>query len=390
MGRLIATLLLVGLASPAAARLRVCTLAFNGPEEVDVFRTHLRPEDFEIVDLSSVLAPAPTDGTTASLATRCPADLHCDVVVVSAEFGGHFFGRSGRSLSLQELEEASCQPRCAGLFHAPQEVFLLACNTLATKDQDKRTPADYLAVLRNHGFEEADAERVVAIRYGPLGQTFRETTRRIFADVPRLYGFSTVAARGERTAVQLERYFESRGDYARHLLEAWDESRPNPPLKAAFVHTGMVQVSGLSRADSAAGDRDLVCRLYDEGAPLVDRLRVVRNIMARENALSFLPMVEAFLAEHDPATFGAEERAACLAPPDTALNARLLAALDGGDESVRSWAAYALTRRLPLDDATLPDLASRADDESADVRQRVRWILAAQARPSEPVRHAHR
>src|SRR5437879_10426474 len=86
MGRLIATLLLVGLASPAAARLRVCTLAFNGPEEVDVFRTHLRPEDFEIVDLSSVLAPAPTDGTTASLATRCPADLHCDVVVVSAEF----------------------------------------------------------------------------------------------------------------------------------------------------------------------------------------------------------------------------------------------------------------------------------------------------------------
>src|SRR2546422_873700 len=229
MGRLIATLLLVGLASPAATRLRVCTLAFNGPEEVDVFRTHLRPEDFEIVDLSSVLAP---------------------------------------------------------------------------------TPADYLAVLRNHGFEEADAERVVAIRYGPLGQTFRETTRRIFADVPRLYGFSTVAARGERTAVQLERYFESRGDYAHHLLEAWDESRPNPPLKAAFVHTGMVQVSGLSRADSAAGDRDLVCRLYDDGAPLVDRLRVVRNIMARENALSFLPMVEAFLAEHDPATFGAEERAA--------------------------------------------------------------------------------
>src|SRR5437016_1650653 len=390
MGRLIATLLLVGLASPAAARLRVCTLAFNGPEEVDVFRTHLRPEDFEIVDLSSVLAPAPTDGTTASLATRCPADLHCDVVVFSAEFGGHFFGRSGRSLSLQELEEASCQPRCAGLFHAPQEVFLLACNTLATKDQDKRTPADYLAVLRNHGFEEADAERVVAIRYGPLGQTFRETTRRIFAGVPRLYGFSAVAARGERTAVQLERYFESRGDYARHLLEAWDESRPNPPLKAAFVHTGMVQVSGLSRADSAAGDRDLVCRLYDDGAPLVDRLRVVRNIMARENALSFLPMVEAFLAEHDPATFGAEELVACLAPPDPALNVRLLAALDGGDESVRSWAAYALTRRLPLDDATLFDLASRADDESADVRQRVRWILAAQARPSEPVRHAHR
>src|SRR5439155_210772 len=394
MGRLIATLLLVGLASPAAARLRVCTLAFNGPEEVDVFRTHLRPEDFEIVDLSSVLAPAPTDGTTASLATRCPADLHCDVVVFSAEFGGHFFGRSGRSLSLQELEEASCQPRCAGLFHAPQEVFLLACNTLATKDQDKRTPADYLAVLRNHGFEEADAERVVAIRYGPLGQAFRETTRRIFADVPRLYGFSTVAARGERTAVQLERYFESRGDYARHLLEAWDESRPNPPLKAAFVHTGMVQVSGLSRADSAAGDRDLVCRLYDDGAPLVDR-RLTSALVDVTCAITQPePVGGAFRSADLPDVLFQRAEGlrlvACLAPPDPALNVRLLASLDGGDESVRSWAAYALTRRLPLDDATLFDLASRADDESADVRQRVRWILAAQARPSEPVRHAHR
>ena len=479
MRRLIATLLLLGVASPGAARLRVCALAFNGPEEVDVFRTRLPPEDFEVVDLSSALAPAPTDGTAAPPATRCPADLQCDVVVVSAEFGGRFFGRSGHSVGLQDLEEASCQPRCAGLFHAPQEVFLLACNTLATKDQDTRTPADYLAVLRAHGFEQADAERVVAIRYGPLGQSFRETTRRVFAGVPRLYGFSTVAARGELTAVQLERYFDGRGDYARHLLTAWDDPGPNRPLEAAFAHTGMVQVAGLSPADPAAGDRDLVCRLYDDGAPLVDRLRVARNLMAREDALSFVPTIEAFLAKQNPAAFDAEERAAfaevqrsdraraevlrlvqqldvsalrielahlaerlgwmtpeefrllaadgvgqllarrltselvdvtcaitqhepvgdafrsadlpdplfqraeglrlvaCLSPPDPALNPRLLAALDDGDESVRAWAAYALTRRVPLDDATLSALASRPEDDSADVRQRVHWILTA-------------
>src|SRR5438034_10664775 len=100
MGRLIATLLLVGLASPAAARLRVCTLAFNGPEEVDVFRTHLRPEDFEIVDLSSVLAPSPTEGTTASLVTCCPSHLHCDAVVFSSEFYVYFFVCSALSPSL--------------------------------------------------------------------------------------------------------------------------------------------------------------------------------------------------------------------------------------------------------------------------------------------------
>lgn len=493
MARLLAVLLILGLASPVAARFRVCTLAFNGPEEVDVFRARLPSQDFEIVDLSAALAtPAPTADAPASWpAGLCPADLRCDVVVFSAEFGGRFFGRSGGSLSLQELEEASCQPRCAGLFHAPQEVFLLACNTLATKDQDSRTPADYLEVLLAHGFEQADAERVVAIRYGPLGQSFREAVRRIFADVPRLYGFSTVAARGEQTAVNLERYFATRGDYARHLLESWDDSEPNPPLKAAFARTGMVQASGVSPTDPAAAERDLVCRVYDGGAPLVDRLRVIRDLLARDDALSFLPTVEAFLATHDPATFGVAERAVfaqvqrsgaraevlalvaqldvsalrievahlaerlgwmtseefrslaidgvrqllarrltselvdvtcaitqhepvgdafhspdlpdllfqraeglrlvtCLAPPDAALNARLLAALDDGDESVRAWAAYALSRRLPLDDATMVRLASRADDESADVRERIRWILAAQALPSEPLRHARR
>jgi|SRR5579862_6453496 len=490
--RLVATLLLLGVASAAVARMRVCTVAFNGPEEVDVFRTHLASDDFEIVDLTSTLAPGPTDGTMAPLADRCSADLRCDVVVISAEFGGHFFGRSGRALSMQQLEEASCQPRCAGLFHAPQEVFLLACNTLATKDQDSRTPADYLTVLRDHGFEEADAERVVAMRYGPLGQSFRETSRRIFAGVPRLYGFSTVAGRGEFTAPRLERYLETRGDYARHLVEAWDASTPNRPLEAAFARTGVVQVSGLGPADPAAGDRDLVCRLHDNDAPLVDRLRVVRDLLARDDALSFIPTVETFLAEHDPVTFRGEERAAfaaaqrsdgaraevlrlveqldasalrielahvaerlgwmspdelrllaadgvrrllerrltaeladvtcaitqhtpvggafrsadlpdmlfqraegvrlvaCLGPPDPALNARLLAALNDGDESVRSWAAYALTHRLPLDDTTLSELASRTDDESADVRERVRWILAAQERQPEPVRQARR
>jgi hypothetical protein len=487
MRRLVATLLLLGLSAPAAARLRVCTLALNGPDEVETFRSYLGTDEFDFVDLTSTLAPDPSDDRTAP-AIRCPAELRCDVVVISAEFGGRFFGSSGRSVSLQDLEEASCQPACAGVFHAPQEIFLLACNTLATKDQDTRTPAEYLSVLRAHGFDEADAERVVAIRYGPLGQSFRETIRRVFAGVPRLYGFSTVAARGETTAVQLARYFTARADYARHLLTTWDDPSPNRALEAAFAHTGMTQVSGLAPDDPGAGDHDVICRLYDDDGPLVDRLRVVRDLMSRDDALSFVPTVEAFLSAHDPATFGRKERAvfaeiqaaddaraevlrlveqldvsalqielahlaerlgwmsreklrvlaangvrellarrltselvdvtcaitqhepvgklfrsadlpgllferaeglrlvACLAPPDAAVNARLLAALDDQDESVRSWAAYALTRRLPLDDATLRKLGARANDESVDVSTRVRWILA-QVRPS---RHARR
>ena len=42
--------------------------------------------------------------------------------------------------------------------------------------------------------------RLVDLRYGPLGPSFRESLRRSFMGVPRIYGFSSVAPRGEVTS----------------------------------------------------------------------------------------------------------------------------------------------------------------------------------------------
>src|SRR5262249_34038471 len=147
-----------------ARRLKVCAFSFNGPEELEVFKSRLPADEFELLDLSPrprrgpSAAPPPEAGSSDSeappwLPPMCGNDLQCDLVVFSAEFAGRFFGRSGQSLSLQEMEEASCQARCTGLFHSPREVFLLGCNTLATKDEDQRTPAQYLQVLIDHGFD---------------------------------------------------------------------------------------------------------------------------------------------------------------------------------------------------------------------------------------------
>src|SRR5581483_11027864 len=239
---------------------------------------------------------------------RRRADRRCDVVVLAGEFAGRFFGRSGRSVTLEEMEEASCQSRCAGLFQ-PQEVFLLACNTVATKDEDSRTPREYLQVLLDHGFDQASAERVVELRYGPLGPSFRESLRRIFADVPRLYGFSSVAPRAELTAPRLARYFRAKGDYARWLDDAHDAARPNRELLAAFARTGLVQTSGLAPTERRAADRALVCRLYDDSRSVADRLDVVRTMVERPDFLSFVPTIEVFFTRHPPGAFGEEERA---------------------------------------------------------------------------------
>jgi hypothetical protein len=68
----------------------------------------------------------------------------------------------------------------------------------------------------------------------------------------------------------------------------------------------------------------------------------------------------------------------CLHPVDARVNARLAAALDAADPSLRLWAAYALSRRLPLDDRTLTRLAGYLNDPLPDLRERVRWSFRAQ------------
>ena len=302
--------LLLALAGEAhAARLKVCAFSFNSPDEVQVFSSHLPDEDF--VDLSPHL-PLPAGvasggGGASWLSSLCRSDLQCDVVVYAAEFGGRFFGTYGMSVGLQEMEEASCQTRCRGLFHDAREVFLLACNTLATKDEDRRSPEEYLQVLLDHGFDHASAERVVALRYGPLGPSFREAVRRIFMGVPRIYGFSSVAPAGVPSATLLEKYFRSKGDYRRYLDQAGWDAGPNRELLAAFRGTGLVQAQGLSASEPAAADRTDVCNLYDESQSVAQRLRIIQRLLDRSDFLAFLPIIQVFVARHPAQQLKGEE-----------------------------------------------------------------------------------
>jgi hypothetical protein len=294
-------------------RLKVCAIALNEPHELDVFRANLDPQRFELIDIRELAkANGPTDGNTPEssswIMNACRPEASCDVMVYSSEFAGRFFGKNGPSLGLQELEEASCKPQCAGLFRQPLEVFLLACNTLANKSEDSRTPEQYLQVLLDHGFDRASAERVVELRYGPLGPSFRESLRRIFAGVPRIYGFSSVAPRGEYTAPMLAHYFRTKSDYAGSLLHASRATDRNTALLSSFKGTSLTQTTGLTPQESGAVDRRHICALYDESRPVADRLQIAYGFMLRADALSFVPTLEVFLSRHPASTYSRVEQ----------------------------------------------------------------------------------
>jgi hypothetical protein len=294
---------------------RVCAFSFHSPDELAAIKSELSTEDFVFTDLSPVF-PGGIDPAGSTLARktpgwfmdRCRPDLRCDIVIYSGEFAGAFFGKYGYFVTVQEMEEASCQSRCQGLFSDPREVFLLGCNTLATKGADRRTPEEYRNVLLAHGYSHADAERVVAQRYGPLGASFRESLRRMFMGVPRLYGFSSVAPLGAATAPLLRDYFRRKGDYARYLTRAERDDAPNQELLAAFAGTGLVQTSGVTPLEPTGADRALVCRLYDDAETVSERLRIVQNLFARRDFLAFVPTVEVFLGRHPPEEYAGAER----------------------------------------------------------------------------------
>jgi hypothetical protein len=346
-------------------------------------------------------------------------------------------------------------------------------------------------VLLDHGFDRGAAERVVALRYGPLGPSFREALRRIFMGVPRIYGFSSVAPTGDYTAPMLEKYFRSKGEYRRYLERAQRDTKPNQELLAAFHGTGLVQIAGLSPDDPTARDRTEICALYDETRGVADRLRIAGRLLDRGDFLAFLPTIEVFVRRHPVKQMEKKERGLfadiqrhaaardevlrlvrelnvsalkmelahlavnlewmppeefrrlaidgarelvgrplltsevvdimceitkhqlladefrsrdlpdrlfddaagirftdCLAPVDRRVSARLVPGLDSADLSTRLWAAYALSRRLPLEDPILIRLASHLRDESADLRERLRWTFIAQAPVSDHVLEA--
>jgi hypothetical protein len=62
------------------------------------------------------------------------------------------------------------------------------------------------------------------------------------------------------------------------------------------------------------------------------------------------------------------------------VSGRLAAALQSDDLSTRLWAAYALSRRLPLERAVLAAVVRHERDPSPEMRERVRWVLEHQRR----------
>lgn len=292
-----------------ASKTTVCSITINSSDEIEMFKASLPAATTNFVELTKLTddklegdreAEETTDepqdsGKSAWLRKACQQKIKCDVLVISGHFGGSFFGSSGLDLSMETLEELSCDKGCDGILQNPKEVFLMGCNTLAGKKQDHRSPEEYRRVLRQDGFSAEQAEQVVAFRYSPLGDAFSDRMRRVFRGAPRIYGFDSVGPSGKNVRGLLGNYFKSlKGTnyYLPENLRKLDEAT-NGKLATALKVTAFAQESG---AKEMQREQIPTCYLNNSKVPFNAKLHWITNSLRSEKSFAYLPAINDWLS----------------------------------------------------------------------------------------------
>jgi hypothetical protein len=120
----------------------------------------------------------------------------------------------------------------------------------------------------------------------------RDGMRRIFVNVPVIYGFSSVAPVGATAASTLNRYFHSASS------AEVGSGRVNARLLGQFSTNRMTATAGMRASDPRAGYRQEVCQFVDDRLSPAQTLGFVHQILGRDmtEVRMFLDRIESFTA----------------------------------------------------------------------------------------------
>ncbi|HLE12101.1 MAG: hypothetical protein A2504_12340 [Bdellovibrionales bacterium RIFOXYD12_FULL_39_22] len=294
--------------------MNVCFMTLNSSEEKEVFKKQLSNGANKGKFKFHEFVPTGSDQSEDWFNRACEKKITCDILAISGHFGGSFFGKSGQSLKISELETRSCKKDCEEIMNAPKEVFLFGCSTLAGKDGDTRTPDQYFDDLVNDGIGAGDAAHIVEQRYGSVGTSFRDTMRRAFQSVPHLYGFSSIAPSGASVKQHLIKYFEKIPNYYDHLMQVEVErtialmnnfskwGTKNKEISDALSVTNFDQCSALLLGSSDDPMNEVlqnICRLRVGFSPAKVGIDFSLELLGRSDFALYLPTISEFLGNYN-------------------------------------------------------------------------------------------
>jgi len=276
-----------------AAATTVCTVTVNSADEREVLHQSLPPDRYKFVELVE-------KGRPDWLRSACEAHVRCDVLVVSGHFAGTEFYSSRfdakETLPVDEMERVSCSDSCPDLFSHLKEVYLFGCDSLNPAPAHVASPEIARSLVRA-GRTPEEAERLARMLGERYAESSRDHMRRLFPDVPVIYGFSSLAPLGRVAGPMLQHYFASGID------EAVGSGHASAKLLRLFGPSSMVATTGLRDDEPNADFRQQVCRFYDDRHDAAEKLATIHELLARDvgEARLSLERIEKFFATLAPA-----------------------------------------------------------------------------------------
>ncbi|MEO5676937.1 MAG: hypothetical protein ABIQ84_05280 [Usitatibacter sp.] len=280
--------LLVASAAAYAQKQTVCTITVNSPDEREVFREHLPADRFDFVELVE-------RGRPDWLGAACRKATRCDVLLVSGHFAGTEFYSSrlhvNETLPVDEMERVACSESCPGLFAELKEVYLFGCDTLNPTPVRTATP-EVARSLEREGRTPEDSARGARELAERHGESALDHMRRLFPNVPVIYGFSSKAPYGRVAGPMLKRLFQAGGG------DEFGSGRVSERLHRLFAPASMTVATGLRDSDAHADYRAEVCRYFDDRLSPARKLGEIRATMVRSMAETRLTLdrIEKFFA----------------------------------------------------------------------------------------------
>ncbi|MEO8485970.1 MAG: hypothetical protein ABI585_06475 [Betaproteobacteria bacterium] len=319
-------------AATAATMQTVCTVTVNSPDEKEALRRYLPADRFRFVELVE-------RGQPDWLETARRQDIRCDVLVISGHYdgGNEFFSdriEAREYLPVAELERATCSEPDRGLFAHLKEVYLFGCNTLNPESVRSVSGEIERSLLRS-GNSRGDAARMARTLGVRHGDSSRDRMRQIFADVPAIYGFSSVAPVGPIAGSLLAQHLKSAG------TAEFGTGRASARLLGQFRAHGLAVTSGIGANDPQAAHRDDLCSFADDRRPLEDKLAFVHELLGRDAAevrlfLDRIEALEAALTADERAEPGVARALEAIAADRDARNRFLTFARDADQPAVRA------------------------------------------------------
>lgn len=287
-----------------SARRTVCSVTINSSDEIEIFKEQLKGDDFDFIELVP-LSEESRPNNVHWFQTACRQNHKCDVLVISGHFGGLFFGEENHYiLPVEMMEQKACSHTCEGLLSNVTEVFLFGCNTLAGKNQDQRSPEEYLQVLLDHNMVRDMAETVVASRYLPYGLSFEEQMRMVFSGGTSIYGFSSLSPLGRDIRGPLRNYFQkvkqNYGTYSAYLDRR--NADDHNPFLSNTIGGSVKEVRGLMSGDSDYSQFQQICQLYNEALPTEQGMQLVRDMLEAGSGRRAFSAIKYFVQDRQPFT----------------------------------------------------------------------------------------